>query len=707
MFLIEWIILRFNFGLYSYMMIAMNMKFSLLCVCAWSSLVIAGSDDHDKSCYEPVLVDASNGLIGEVSMLKIIGDLAYVIDDSQDSMVILDMSQPGFPVLSRTGGFDRINDIVINDKTAYLTEGSVYRLSNGNVYIWDIEDPTDPWFIRSHTTYDNESKLLIDGQVMHKSPGLVLNVARQRSLKIETTYGSSVSLYPIANIENNIATTYGMEIVDFNDPANPVLLFPSLASAHQIEFVEKFAYARNGSISLFEQNNDSPWSLLAEYETFATDFVVRGSMVYLTTPEGLEVVDWSNPSTPYRVALYNDQLGLNHPTQIELLDDIFYITDHAGVMAAYQINSNPVGTHATSGDALEIALMDDLALIAADDGGMQIFDVARPHEPVLLSTFPTGNDAVGIEAKDGIAYIATHQAGLDIVDVSDPSNPSLMTNFDTGRSTQDVQVIGDLAYVVDRIDGLNILDISDSSSPVLLSITDTPGWAGGVTITDQDGRRYALMAHDRFDMQVLDVTNPMAPTIIGSITPLDGDRGIETVAMRGGLMYTAENDGGYRVWDFSTPSNPIELANINPTNHSDLARVNDIAFDGSFILLANNADGLGVYYNGDPLNPIEYLNYSASFGSGSAHGFYNRVAMREQMAFVAGFDGGLRIFDYRGCDEPCFVDFNLDGVLNFLDISIFLDGFNNDEALADINADGVIDFFDVLELINAFRNGCP
>ncbi len=64
--------------------------------------------------------------------------------------------------------------------------------------------------------------------------------------------------------------------------------------------------------------------------------------------------------------------------------------------------------------------------------------------------------------------------------------------------------------------------------------------------------------------------------------------------------------------------------------------------------------------------------------------------------------------------ETTFTDFNLcpadlngDGVLNFFDVSAFLQGFANQDPASDFNGDGVWDFFDVSAFLQAFAAGCP
>lgn len=56
---------------------------------------------------------------------------------------------------------------------------------------------------------------------------------------------------------------------------------------------------------------------------------------------------------------------------------------------------------------------------------------------------------------------------------------------------------------------------------------------------------------------------------------------------------------------------------------------------------------------------------------------------------------------------PCTADLNLDGVLDFFDVSTFLNAFASMDMVADITGDGVLDFFDVSGFLNAFNAGCP
>ncbi len=55
----------------------------------------------------------------------------------------------------------------------------------------------------------------------------------------------------------------------------------------------------------------------------------------------------------------------------------------------------------------------------------------------------------------------------------------------------------------------------------------------------------------------------------------------------------------------------------------------------------------------------------------------------------------------------CAADLTGDGMLNFFDVSAFLNAYGAMDPLADLTGDGVFDFFDVSAFLNAFNTGCP
>lgn len=69
------------------------------------------------------------------------------------------------------------------------------------------------------------------------------------------------------------------------------------------------------------------------------------------------------------------------------------------------------------------------------------------------------------------------------------------------------------------------------------------------------------------------------------------------------------------------------------------------------------------------------------------------------------FDDSDLSFTITG--NACLADFTGDGVLDFFDVSAFLDAFGSMDPIADLTGEGSFDFFDVSAFLTAFSAGCP
>ena len=66
-------------------------------------------------------------------------------------------------------------------------------------------------------------------------------------------------------------------------------------------------------------------------------------------------------------------------------------------------------------------------------------------------------------------------------------------------------------------------------------------------------------------------------------------------------------------------------------------------------------------------------------------------------------DGGGNLFQEL-C--PCLADITGDGIINFFDVSAFLQAFNGKDLVADFTGDGVFNFFDISAFLLEFTAGC-
>lgn len=59
------------------------------------------------------------------------------------------------------------------------------------------------------------------------------------------------------------------------------------------------------------------------------------------------------------------------------------------------------------------------------------------------------------------------------------------------------------------------------------------------------------------------------------------------------------------------------------------------------------------------------------------------------------------------CTPACAGDLDGNGVLDFFDVSTFLNAYNTNDPIADLDGNGEFNFFDVSAFVNAFAAGCP
>ena len=79
-------------------------------------------------------------------------------------------------------------------------------------------------------------------------------------------------------------------------------------------------------------------------------------------------------------------------------------------------------------------------------------------------------------------------------------------------SSWGLAVDGTYAYVADDF-ALLVMDISDPTAPMIVGSVDTPGEARGVAVAGS----YAYIADAGSGLQVIDITTPTSPAIVGSV----------------------------------------------------------------------------------------------------------------------------------------------------------------------------------------------
>lgn len=216
------------------------------------------------------------------------------------------------------------------------------------------------------------------------------------------------------------------------------------------------------------------------------------------------------------------------------------------------------------GTTWDIAVVGDVAYVAASNPGFQIFDVSTPQAPVLVGSFPNLGQVLSVDINGNHAFLAVNDSALAAVDISNPANPSLAGVVPMAGVPQAVTVRDGLAVVAVPNEGVLLFAAGDPTTLDLVGSFPVP-WALDVDISTT--RVFVAAAHQ--GLRILDASDPAHPVQLSS---LDFPDWVVDVEVAGDLVYLALNGGGFAIVDVANPSQP-DLLVVVPTGRTDRVHV--------------------------------------------------------------------------------------------------------------------------------------
>lgn len=209
----------------------------------------------------------------------------------------------------------------------------------------------------------------------------------------------------------------------------------------------------------------------------------------------------------------------------------------------------------------------------------------------------------------------------------------------------------------------------------------------------------------------------------GTNNPDNSVEVVEVPVPNEGLLHVAckvtdLGDGTYR-YDYAVHNQNSDL-NVGSFSVPAAGSISDHYFND-----VDHHDGPDGLISGDDWAPVEGAN-SITWSTDAFIGNPNANAIRwgtmYNFSFVsdaAPVDGEVTVGMWKAPGmqltadvqvpggTACEADLTGDDVLDFFDVSAFLNAFNAQDSIADFTGDGVFDFFDVSAFLNAFNAGCP
>jgi hypothetical protein len=228
--------------------------------------------------------------------------------------------------------------------------------------------------------------------------------------------------------------------------------------------------------------------------------------------------------------------------------------------------------------------------------------------------------------------------------------------YDPPGSADAISIDGKYAYLADN-SRVRVLDISDPTAPT----------AVGSVLTGDPIKRISIQGHHAYasqweSMSVVDVESPTSPVVVGSFE-IFGRPGPARIA--GNRLHLAAGFGGFRVFDLADPSTPMEISSFDLVGDVMSVQVqgNKVFLAGGhaeaeqFLKVAPKPDpGKSRYAPASGLLIVDIENRSTPLLTGFCpFGYATDAVVRENRAYVTDWVGGLGVMDVSDPAAPTLV----------------------------------------------------
>lgn len=238
--------------------------------------------------------------------------------------------------------------------------------------------------------------------------------------------------------------------------------------------------------------------------------------------------------------------------------------------------------------------------------GVKIWDCINPLAPVQVGLLQSGNAILKVVLSGDLAFVADTTGYLYIYDLAASATQPPLLGYRRVISSQpiDLAVNGRWAYMLGVQVGLYAIDCLNPRQPVVQAV-DT--WCCGANHAMAAAGNVLATCTGGGDVLLFTLDNPARPTYVTQVTtPGTALR----VAIRGGMLFVGDQQGGLRIYDVRSPAAPFEVSHVEREGFYAA----QIILDGDRLYVANGLDGCVVVDIADLAQP----RLLTSFGVGPA-----------------------------------------------------------------------------------------
>ena len=308
-----------------------------------------------------------------------------------------------------------------------------------------------------------------------------------------------------------------------------------------------------------------------------------------------------------------------------------------------QVSTGVIASADTSGNAVDVHTINDIAVVADSAAGVIVFNVASGQNPVRIAQVNTPGIAQRVASSGNLIAVADGASGLAVIDITDPPAAFIRHQVDLGGTAQAVAVAGGVGYV--GLSSGQLVTVDLASGTVLERIS-----VGGAVhdLAFEGDFLFVLLPTQlrayRFAEGALQSAGAAAPVSFFA----EGISGLRRLFVGGGVAYVSSYPG----FDTISVTNPASMTRLGNATDAGANSFKQIALNGSGLGIAvvgvnPRDDGTHDVYLYDVENPAvttAFLTVLPTPGIARALSLYNG------MAYVADSASGLQVVNYLAFD---------------------------------------------------------
>ncbi len=557
-----------------------------------------GLYDSSETMLHEETVSASNALLDLTPLNP--GPGTYYIkvstqNDSQVAPYILELGAVFVDVSPSNPIEITPSTLVVKPNRLWLNDDYVYMTSDLGVWVYDIAMPSAP----TQVTYLPH---IISEEAAFHYPNLYFK-------------------------ERMSDTTARLNLVDFTDPASPIL------SEGVIEFDYLLTNLCMDDTDLYVTLRTGPSDCELRIYSYATDPLLpalEGSHALLYVVQNMELLE--KPSWDTHIAIsalttvytYNveDPLAIDDTGSFTLgagyIKDIYCVGgalgdhflmcadidyDGDGYLYVMQQTDIPgvikLDDIDLPGSAEYASVKGDYAVIGDGAPGVSICDISTIGAPVYDSTLAIHGSAHEISIQGNIACVLPLDSGLHVLDVTDPSVPSITSRLQVANGPNAIITLSENKLLIAERAGTHYaLEVIDITNPLSAFVTTEYDVAEPPEFYYLDGNM--LIVSQEESALLFDVSDDTSLVLLGTI-PFGAT--VATVGLHNDFAYVAKLPTGVKIYDVGTPSIPLYASSIS----TDFV-VMDFTFYGEYMYVATGV-GISIYNISNPYAVVEEIPY--------------------------------------------------------------------------------------------------